>query len=140
METLEELAMCRLHLMKRHISMLEFQLNINWKDEAACCMSVVRLFSWIKLDILELFALNAMLQGDKEKTQAILFSSMTGNVREAIYLCFQDKELDEALDSFGDDKWSRETCSFLKKNCETFREILRIFQKSFFQEEKDEKM
>ena len=29
METLEELAMCRLHLMKRHISMLEFQLNIN---------------------------------------------------------------------------------------------------------------
>ena len=73
-----------------------------------------------------------MLQGDKEKTQAILFSSMTGNVREAIYLCFQDKELDEALDSFGDDKWSRETCSFLKKNCETFREILRIFQKSFF--------
>lgn len=140
METLEELAICRLHLMKRHISMLEIQSKINWKDEAACSMSVVRLFSWIKLDILELFALNAMLQDDKEKAQVILFSSMSGNVKEAIYLCFQDKELDEALDSLGDDKWSRETCGFLKENCETFREILRIFQKCFFKEEKDEKM
>lgn len=132
-QDIEKLIEIRLVLMERHVSMLEQTLEFcdKEKDKGRFLDAVIRLFSWVKLDVLELFALYGLSRGVPNEDHQPLFTLLSNEEKEAICMCFQDKELDDAMDSLNmckPDQWCKETRDYLKEHKDIFRNILCVIR------------
>lgn len=128
---MKELIEVRLVLMKRHIVMLERILD---EDESMFWSDVIRYFSWIKLDVLELLALYGLLFPEAQEKFEPLIASMSDEEQRVLFMFFQDKELETALDVAGLDTptmWCQETCSYLRIHRDIFQSLLRKLQQRF---------
>lgn len=138
MQNIEKLIEIRLVLMDRHAKMLRRILDQEDENEKAFLFAfwdeILELFSWIKLDLLELLSLYGLSFNVSGENPEPLIEAFTEEEKKVLALCFQDRELDEALDAISNAKhdhptqWCKETCHYLRAHSAVFQDILRKLQ------------